>query len=96
MISAAIAAGFGAGWRSSRVKICRACDAVIAGDVANQPEDMSFVIDSVLAESKKADSPLAGLIDRKRIGAAGHSNGAITIHGCRSSIKTKKPGSAIN
>lgn len=53
----------------------------IAGDVVNQPEDLSFVIDSVLAEAKQADGPLAGLIDRKKIGAAGHSNGAITTYG---------------
>jgi dienelactone hydrolase len=53
----------------------------IAGDSVNQPEDMSFVIDSVLALSRRDDGPLAGLVDRRKIGAAGHSNGAITTYG---------------
>jgi dienelactone hydrolase len=53
----------------------------IAGDSVNQPQDMSFVIDSVLDLSRRDDGPLAGLVDPKRIGAAGHSNGAITTYG---------------
>jgi dienelactone hydrolase len=52
----------------------------IAGDVVNQPEDMSFVITSVLQRGE-GDSPLAGLVDKHHIGAAGHSNGGITIYG---------------
>jgi fermentation-respiration switch protein FrsA (DUF1100 family) len=52
----------------------------VAGDALNQPQDMSFVIDSVLARSRKA-GPLARLVDPTKIGAAGHSNGAITIYG---------------
>jgi dienelactone hydrolase len=51
------------------------------GDVGNQPGDMSFVIDELLARSKTAGNPLSGRIDPKEIGAAGHSNGAITTLG---------------
>lgn len=53
------------------------------GDVQNQPADDTFVIDQVLALNRdpSADSPLAGMIDPKHIGAAGHSNGAITTYG---------------
>jgi dienelactone hydrolase len=53
----------------------------IAGDVVNQPKDMSFVITSVLDASRAQAVPLAGLVDAQHIGAAGHSNGAITIYG---------------
>jgi dienelactone hydrolase len=56
------------------------CGAV-AGDVVNQPEDMSAVISAVVKESRSASGPLSGLVDRARIGAAGHSNGAITVYG---------------
>ncbi len=51
------------------------------GDVVNQPADMSFVIDSVLALDAQPTGTLAGLVDRNEIGAAGHSNGAITVLG---------------
>ena len=51
------------------------------GDIVNQPADMSFVIDSVLALDAQPTGTLAGLVDRNEIGAAGHSNGAITVLG---------------
>ncbi|HEX4128359.1 MAG TPA: neocarzinostatin apoprotein domain-containing protein [Acidimicrobiales bacterium] len=51
------------------------------GDIGNQPGDMSFVIDQVLKASAAAHGPLSGLVDPKEIGAAGHSNGAITTLG---------------
>jgi fermentation-respiration switch protein FrsA (DUF1100 family) len=51
------------------------------GDIGNQPADMSFVIDQVLKASGAAGGPLSGLVDPKEIGAAGHSNGAITTLG---------------
>ena len=44
-------------------------------DVLNQPADASFVLTQALA------GPLKGLIDPARIGAAGHSGGAITTIG---------------
>jgi len=53
----------------------------IAGDFVNQPEDQSFVIDSVMKQSAAKAGPLAGLVDKNAIGAAGHSNGAITTWG---------------
>jgi fermentation-respiration switch protein FrsA (DUF1100 family) len=56
------------------------CGAV-AGDVVNQPEDMSAVIDAVLKEGRAGNGPLSGLVDRRRVGAAGHSNGGITVYG---------------
>ena len=53
------------------------------GDVKNQPADDTFVLDQVLAlnRDRSKDSPLFEMIDPKRIGAAGHSNGAITTYG---------------
>jgi len=51
------------------------------GDIGNQPGDMSFVIDQVLRMSAAASGPLSGLVDPNEIGAAGHSNGAITTLG---------------
>jgi predicted esterase len=51
------------------------------GDVANQPEDMSYVIASVIQASAGTSGPLSGLVDPQEIGAAGHSNGAITTLG---------------
>jgi fermentation-respiration switch protein FrsA (DUF1100 family) len=52
-----------------------------AGDVVNQPMDMSYVIDSVLRESLQPNGTLSGLVNAKEIGAAGHSNGAVTTLG---------------
>ena len=50
------------------------------GDVKNQPADASFVIDEVLALSKES-GPLRGMVDKKHIGASGHSLGGITTYG---------------
>ena len=52
-----------------------------AGDVVNQPQDMSFVINAVLADSRSPSGVLSGLVDPDEIGAAGHSNGAVTTLG---------------
>ncbi len=51
------------------------------GDIGNQPGDMSFVIDQVLKASRATNGPLSGRVDANEIGAAGHSNGAITTLG---------------
>jgi dienelactone hydrolase len=51
-----------------------------ASDVENQPADAHFVIDRVLASSSKRSGPLSHLVDAKRIGASGHSLGAITTY----------------
>jgi dienelactone hydrolase len=47
-------------------------------DLVNQPQDMSFVISSLLAASREASGPLASLIDPAHIAVAGHSDGADT------------------
>jgi len=47
-------------------------------DVENQPDDVRFVLDSVLDLSKAKDSWLAGRVDRHRIGASGLSYGGLT------------------
>ena len=51
------------------------------GDIGNQPADMSFVISQMLKASSASSGPLSGLIEPGAIGAAGHSNGAITTLG---------------
>ncbi len=56
-------------------------DPVALTDYKNQPADVKFVIDSVLAQAKDAKDPLHGHVDASRIGAAGHSLGAITTIG---------------
>jgi dienelactone hydrolase len=52
-----------------------------AGDVVNQPKDMSYVINAVLADSLLPSGTLSGLVNPEEIGAAGHSNGAVTTLG---------------
>jgi predicted esterase len=53
----------------------------LAGDVVHQPGDISFVISTVLHDAAATTGPLARLVDPHEIGAAGHSNGAITTLG---------------
>jgi fermentation-respiration switch protein FrsA (DUF1100 family) len=52
-----------------------------AGDIANQPADVSFLIDQLLADTRAKEGPFTGLIAPKAIGVAGHSNGGITSLG---------------
>ncbi len=47
-------------------------------DIPNQPDDAHFVLDQVLRMNRDRTSWMHGLIDPKRIGAAGHSQGAVT------------------
>jgi len=47
-------------------------------DVVNQPGDVSFLIDSLLAHSRDSSHPLAGKIDPDRIGVTGISLGGLT------------------
>jgi dienelactone hydrolase len=49
-------------------------------DLGQQPADARFVIDRMLALSSKRSGKLAGTIDAKRIGASGHSLGALTTY----------------
>jgi dipeptidyl aminopeptidase/acylaminoacyl peptidase len=53
----------------------------VMGDTVNQPTDMSYVVTSVLALSAGTGGPLTGLVDANEIGAAGHSDGALTALG---------------
>ncbi len=46
-------------------------------DLANEPRDISFVLDRLLALAADRRSPLTGRIDPKRIAVAGHSDGAV-------------------
>ena len=48
------------------------------GDVANQPGDVSFVIDEVLAAGEDPESPLHGIVDPEAVGVVGHSLGGAT------------------
>ena len=53
-----------------------------AGDVSNQPGDVSAVITEAIRLSSTAEGrALAGMIDAERVGVAGHSNGGITTAG---------------
>lgn len=47
-------------------------------DEPNQPGDMRFAMDQVVALGATTDSPLFGLVDGTRLAAAGHSLGGIT------------------
>ncbi len=51
------------------------------GDYVNQPADMSFVIDQMLARSNDNDGPLARRVDKGHIGVAGLSLGGATVYG---------------
>jgi len=53
----------------------------VAGDVQNQPADVSFVVDQMLAESDASGLLLSDSVDGDKIAASGHSNGAITTYG---------------
>jgi len=47
-------------------------------DVVNQPGDISFLIDQILARSQQADNALHGMVDGERIAALGLSLGGLT------------------
>jgi len=53
----------------------------VVGDVAQQPADVSFVIDQMLRLNRSRTSRLHGTIDPKRIGAGGLSLGGATTYG---------------
>jgi predicted dienelactone hydrolase len=53
----------------------------VVTDVANQPADVEFVIDGVLALNDDPDNPVVGLIDPERIGVGGLSLGGWTTYG---------------
>ena len=47
-------------------------------DLSNQPEDMRFVISRILAASRSASGPLAGLVDPSAVAVSGQSDGGDT------------------
>jgi pimeloyl-ACP methyl ester carboxylesterase len=51
------------------------------GDYRNQPADVSFVLDQILALGTKAGDPLDGHLASREVAVAGHSLGAITTLG---------------
>jgi len=51
------------------------------GDYVNQPADVSFVIDELLARAVRPDDPLHEHLDADHVGVAGHSLGAGTTIG---------------
>jgi dienelactone hydrolase len=48
-------------------------------DLVNQPQDMSYVISSLLQLSAQPSGPLSGLVNRQEIAAAGQSDGGDTV-----------------
>ena len=52
-----------------------------AGDVVNQPKDVSYVIGGVLSAAAGTTGTLSGLVDPTEVGVAGHSNGGVTTLG---------------
>lgn len=70
---------------------------VDGADVQNQPGDVSFVVDEVLKLAKGTSGPLVGLVNPKQVGAAGHSNGAITTLGlvANSCCRDRRIGTAL-
>jgi predicted dienelactone hydrolase len=47
-------------------------------DVVNQPADISFILDTLIAQSTQSDHRLYGMIDPHRVGAMGISLGGMT------------------
>lgn len=47
-------------------------------DVVNQPADISFLIDTILAYNESSGHPLVGMVDAERIGLVGTSLGGMT------------------
>jgi dienelactone hydrolase len=58
---------------------CRMGDAADENDLVNQPGDVSYVLTQLLALSARQDDPLSGLVNRREIAAAGHSDGGDTV-----------------
>lgn len=47
-------------------------------DLPNQPRDVRFVISQILARNAAAQGYLSGLVNARRIGVSGHSDGGVT------------------
>jgi len=65
---------------------------------AYRSRELKALIDRILAENDRADSPLAGMIDPARIGAGGHSMGGytvLTMIGCRPHLTDPRIKAAV-
>ncbi|CAN5842862.1 hypothetical protein BH24ACT3_BH24ACT3_08230 [soil metagenome] len=58
----------------------------VTRDVVEQPADVSFLIDQMLAANADLASPYAGLVAEDRVGVAGHSLGGATTLGVTFSV----------
>ena len=58
---------------------CHAGATAVEADLVNQPHDMSYVISRLLALSAHRRDLLSGLLNRRQIAAAGHSDGGDTV-----------------
>ncbi|MGO9935710.1 MAG: alpha/beta hydrolase family protein [Steroidobacteraceae bacterium] len=63
----------------------------IISDVVNQPGDISFLIDQMLARSKQTDNLLYGMVDGDRIAAMGLSLGGLTTELTAFDSKSRDP-----
>lgn len=63
----------------------------VAQDVQNQPADVSFLIDQLVAGSRAPQSLLSNAVDGERIAVGGHSNGGITTYGLTAHTCCKDP-----
>ncbi|MEK8109465.1 chlorophyllase [Micromonospora sp. M12] len=59
-------------------------------DVLNQPADVSYALDRVLALDGRAGDALRGRLDGERVAAAGHSAGAVTTIGLFTASRDKR------
>lgn len=68
-----------------------------AAGVQQQPGDVSFLVDSVIAAVEAGEAPFAGRVDVERVGTFGHSNGGITTLGitANSCCRDARIGAAV-
>jgi len=64
-------------------------------DYVNQPADVSFVLDDVLARDTKTGDPLDGHLATHEVAVAGHSLGAMTTYGFANSCCTEPRAKAM-
>jgi dienelactone hydrolase len=66
-------------------------------DLGNQPQDLRVVISRLLSASAASGGPFAGLLDARRIGVAGHSDGGDTVLAVAYGRRTSDPrvGAAV-
>ena len=67
-------------------------------DLVNQPGDLSFLIDRLVALSRRASHPLSGRIDEGRVGAFGISLGGLTstLAGLHPDLRDPRIGAVLS